>query len=274
SILPHLTNYGASSDEKSEFLYNLAKSYLGIAGDPVRARDIARELAALGRTAKAGWVMGESLMQESDVDGALGEWHGVLDLDPGSLDALFSLGTFYMDSRDYWKAAPHLEKAARLYADVSVVRYKNGRNLFYLGKNREAIDELKEARRIAVEKEKTDGYPLVDYLVGISAHKMKKDKEAADSLETYLKWAYTQPLTRVEVDAHLKLAEAYEGIGKRFEALKEKQKGEDLLRRIQGQSRQAPQPGPVPAQPGPAPAQPSDAPAASRPPEAPAAGPR
>ncbi|MBI2202187.1 MAG: hypothetical protein HYU43_09665, partial [Armatimonadetes bacterium] len=33
SILPHLTNYGASSDEKSEFLYNLAKSYLGIAGD-------------------------------------------------------------------------------------------------------------------------------------------------------------------------------------------------------------------------------------------------
>ena len=262
SILPHLKNYGASSDEKSEFLYNLAKSHLGIAGDPVRARDIARELSALGRTAKARWVMGESLMQESDVDGALGEWRGVLDLDPGSLDALFSLGTFHMDSRDYWKAAPHLEKAARLYADVSVVRYNNGRNLFYLGRNREAIDELKEARRIAVDKEKRDGYPLVDYLVGISSHKLKKDKEAADSLETYLKWAYTQPLTRVEVDAHLKLAEAYEGIGKRFEALKEKQKGEDLLRRIQGQSRQAPQPGPVSAPSGPAPAQPSDAPAA------------
>ncbi|MEK7282317.1 MAG: hypothetical protein AAB249_00775, partial [Acidobacteriota bacterium] len=254
SILPRLINYGVSPDEKAEFLYNLAKSYLGVAGDPLRGMEIARELSTLGRTAMARWVTGESLMQQSDVDGALGEWRGVLDLEPGSLDALFSLGTFHMDSRDYWRAAPYFEKAARLYADVSVVRYNHGRNLFYLGKNREAIDELKEARRVAIDREKRDGYPLVDYLVGVAAHKLKQDQEAAGSLETYLKWAYTQPLTRVEVDAHLKLAEAYDGIGKRFQGLKERQKGEELLRRILGQSSQPPPPGPAPAPPADAPA--------------------
>jgi spermidine synthase len=264
SIIPHLRNYGASQEDKALFLYNLAKSYLGIAGDPVRARDLARELSAQGQTAKARWVTGECLMQEADLDGALGEWKGVLDLDPGNLDALFSLGTVYLDSRDYWKSAPYLEKAARLYPDISVVRYNHGRILFYLGKNDEAIAELKEARRVGLDKEKGDGYPLVDYLVGVAAHRIKKDKQAADSLEAYLKWAYTQPLTRVEVDAHLKLAEAYEGIGKRFEALKERQKGNDLLRRLQGQSPQsgAP-PAASPPSNAPAPAGASGTPAAA-----------
>ena len=69
----------------------------------------------------------------------------------------------------YPQISPSFEKAARLYSDVSVVRYNHGRNLFYLGKNREAIDELKEARRIAIDREKRDGYPLVDYLVGVLA---------------------------------------------------------------------------------------------------------
>ena len=240
SVLPHLKNYGATPEEKADFLYNLAKSYLGIAGDPVRAKDIARELQSLGQTVKARWVMGESLMQQADVDGALGEWRGVLEVEPGNLDALFSLGTYFMDSRDYWKAEPYLDKAAKVYGDVSIVRYNHGRNLFYLGNNKEAVAELKEARRINVETEKRDGYPLVDYLVGVVAHRLKDDKEAASSLETYLKWAYTQPLTRVEVDAHLKLAEAYDGIGKRFEAHKQRQKGEELLRRLQGETAPAP----------------------------------
>ena len=236
SVLPFLKNYGATPEEKAGSLYNLAKSYLGIAGDPARAKDIARELSASGQTVKARWVMGEALMQEADIDGALGEWRGVLDLDPGNLDALFSLGTYYMDSRDYWKAAPHLEKAAKLYPEVSIVRYNHGRDLFYIGKTKESIAELKEARRINLEKEKRDGYPLVDYLVGVAAHRLKNDKEASEALETYLKWAYTQPLTRVEVDAHMKLAEAYDTLGKRFEAHKQRQKGEELLRRIQGQA--------------------------------------
>ncbi len=236
SIVPHLANYGALPEEKADFLYNLAKSYLGIAGDPVRGKDLARELQALGQTVKSRWVMGECLLQQSDIDGALGEWRGVLELDPGNLDALFSLGTYYMDSHDYWKADPYLEKANRQYGDASVVRYNYGRNLYYLGRHPQAIDELKEARRIAREKEKRDDYPLVDYLIGVSSHKIKKDKEAAESLETYLKWAYTQPLTRLEVDAHIKLAEAYDNLGKRFQAHKERQKGEDLLRRLQGQS--------------------------------------
>jgi len=234
SILPHLRNYGAVPEEKAEFLYNLGKSYLGIAGDPVRAKDLARELQSLGKTAKSRWVMGESLMQQSDIDGALGEWRGVLDLEPGNLDALFSLGTYYMDSHDYWKAEPFLAKASGLYSEVSIVRYNYGRNLYYLGRHPEAIAELKEARRINLEREKKDGYPLVDYLVGVSSHKLKKDKEAAESLETYLKWAYTQPLTRLEVDAHLKLADAYDSLGRRFQAHKERQKGDDLLRRLQG----------------------------------------
>src|SRR6266850_2302772 len=240
SVLPHLKNYGATPEEKADFLYNLAKSYLGIAGDPVRAKEIARELQSLGQTVQARWVMGEALMQQADVDGALGEWRGVLEVEPGNLDALFSLGTYFMDSRDYWKAEPYLDKAARTYADVSIVRYNHGRNLFYLRNNKEAIAELKEARRINLEKEKRDGYPLVDYLVGVVSHRLKNDKEAAASLETYLKWAYTQPLTRVEVDAHLKLAEVYDVIGKRFDAHKQRQKGEDLLRRLQGEASQSP----------------------------------
>ena len=240
-IMPFLKNFGATTAEKADFLYNLAKSYLGIAGDPVRARDLAGGLTELGRTVEARWVTGEALMQRSDLDGALGEWRGVLEIDPGNLDALFSLGTYYIDSRDYWKAAPYLDRAAKLYADISVVRYNHGRNLYYLGKNKEAIAELKEARRINLEKEKRDGYPLVDYLVGVASHKLKNDKEAATALETYLKWAYTQPLTRVELDAHMKLAEAYDSIGKRFEAHQQRQKGEELMRRFQRQAAGQPQ---------------------------------
>jgi len=238
SVLPLLKNYGATPQEKADALYNLAKSYLGIAGDPVRAKEIARELSASSQTVKARWVMGEALIQQADIDGALGEWRGVLELDPGNLDALFSLGSYYMDTRDYWRAAPYLEKAAKVHPDVSIVRYNHGRVLFYLGKNREAIAELKEARRISLDRENRDGYPLVDYLIGVASHRLKSEKEASQSLETYLKWAYSQPLTRVEVDAHLKLSEAYESLGKRFEAQKQRLKAEDLLRRIQTQSQE------------------------------------
>src|SRR4029077_2047712 len=184
SVLPFLKNYGATPEERAETLYNLAKSYLGIAGDPVRAKEIARELSTSSQTVKARWVTGEALMQQADIDGALGEWRGVLELDPGNLDALFSLGSYYMDTRDYWKAAPYFEKAAKVYPDVSIVRYNRGRVLFYLGKNREAIAELKEARRISLDLEKRDGYPLADYLIGVASHRLKSEKEASQALET------------------------------------------------------------------------------------------
>ena len=42
------------------------------------------------------------------------------------------------------------------------------------------------------------------------------------------------------MDAHLKLAEVYDGIGRRFDAHKQRQKGEELLRRLQGEAPQAP----------------------------------
>ncbi|MGH9797502.1 MAG: tetratricopeptide repeat protein, partial [Candidatus Polarisedimenticolia bacterium] len=226
--------------EKAEFLYGLAKVYLGMAGDPRRARELGQEILGLGRPAPARWVMGESLLQERDIDGALAEWEGVLDVEPGNLDALFSLGTFHLDNRDYWKADAFLAKAARLFPDTAVVRYHNGRNLFYLGRNEAAIKELREAARMAGERE---SYPLVPYLVGVAANKLKRDGEARESLEGYLKLAYTQPLTRVEVDAHMKLAEVYERQGQRFQAHRERQKGEELRRRIEAQTLRARQEG-------------------------------
>src|SRR5262249_10233160 len=139
SILPSLKNYGATPEERATFLYNLAKVYLGIVGDSERAQDISRELVAQGRPVGGRGVVRAALTQEGDIDGALGEWRGVLDLDPNNLDALFSLGTYFVDSRDYWKAAPYLETAAKAHGEVSIVRYNNGRNLYYLGKNKEAI---------------------------------------------------------------------------------------------------------------------------------------
>jgi Tfp pilus assembly protein PilF len=234
-LTPLLANYGAVPDEKADFLYGLAKSYLGFANDAKRARDVAAELGGLGRTAMARWVTGECLFQERDIDGALAEWKAVLAVEPGNLDALFSLGTFHLDSRDYWEADPYLARAARLHPDTAVVRYHYGRNLFYLGRNDGAIRELREAVRLAAGRE---SYPLVPYLVGVAEHKLKRHKEAAESLEAYLKWAYTQPLTRVEVDAHLKLADVYEEQGKRFQAHRERQKADDLRKRIEAQAAQ------------------------------------
>ncbi|MGH9750085.1 MAG: tetratricopeptide repeat protein, partial [Candidatus Polarisedimenticolia bacterium] len=239
-LAPVITNYGGRPGEKAEFLYGLAKVYLGMAGDPRRARELGQEILGLGRPAPARWVMGESLLQERDIDGALAEWEGVLDVEPGNLDALFSLGTFHLDNRDYWKADAFLAKAARLFPDTAVVRYHNGRNLFYLGRNEAAIKELREAARMAGERE---SYPLVPYLVGVAANKLKRDGEARESLEGYLKLAYTQPLTRVEVDAHMKLAEVYERQGQRFQAHRERQKGEELRRRIEAQTLRARQEG-------------------------------
>ncbi|HEU4401273.1 MAG TPA: tetratricopeptide repeat protein, partial [Candidatus Polarisedimenticolia bacterium] len=235
-LLPVLKNYGALPQERAEFLYNLAKSYLGIAGDPRRARDLALELSGLGHPAMARWVTGECLMQERDIDGSLEEWRAVLDLEPNNLDALFSLGTYYLDGKDFWKAEDYLARAARVDPDTPVVRYHYGRVLYSLGRYAPAIDELRAARTLG--KDKND-YPLVDYLVGVSLHKLGKEKEAAESLKTYLKWAYSQTtLTRLEVDAHLNLAEVYDKQGRRFDAHKERQKAEELQRRIVAYARQ------------------------------------
>jgi tetratricopeptide (TPR) repeat protein len=228
-ILPLLANYGAAPREQAGFLYELAKSYLGFAEDAARARDLAGDLAGMGEAARARWVMGECLLQQGDIDGALGEWRAVLDLDPHNLDALFSLGMYYLDTRDHWKAENFLARAARRFADTPVVRYHHGRNLFHLERHREAIAELQATRRLAGERE---SYPLIPYLVGVASHRLKRETEARESLEAYLKWAYTQPLTRVEVDAHQKLAEVYDGMGMRFQAHRERQKADDLLRRF------------------------------------------
>jgi len=44
-------------------------------------------------------------------------------------------------------------------------------------------------------------------------------------------------LTRLDVDAHLKLAQAYERLGKRFLAHQEREKGDKLLKKIQASVR-------------------------------------
>jgi spermidine synthase len=235
-ILPIIKNCGALPEDRARFLYNLAKSFLGIAGDPIRAQDLARELEGLGWPAMARWVRGESLLQQMEVDGALAEWQAVIDVEPDNLDALFSLGTFYLDSRDYKRAETYLARAARLHPDVAAVRYHHGRTLFYLGRHREAIPELKEARRLGGERE---SYPLVDYLTGVSHYKLGANAAGAGELQAYLKWAYTQQeLTRLEVDAHLKLAEIYDRQEKRFEAHQERQKANDLALRLQEYAQQ------------------------------------
>jgi spermidine synthase len=266
-----LTNGGATQEEKAEFLYTLAKSYLGISADPARARDLAKELAGMGETARARWVTGEALLQQKDLDGAVREWEAVLALEPENIDALFSLGTFYLDSRDYFAADRYLARAARSPHETPAVLYHYGRNLVQLGKYAQAIDVLRRAREVGAGHE---SYPLVDYLVGISQLKLHKDGDAVQSLKDYLDWAYQQStLTRVEVDAHLKLAEALEGAGKRFEALKERRKAEELKQRIEAYAKSqesaagspasgvsnapAPAAGPSPAVPGPRPAAPA-----------------
>jgi tetratricopeptide (TPR) repeat protein len=228
-VVSWLRNYGATPAEQAEFLYGLAKSYLGLSGDTAGARAVAEELRRLGVPVKARWVQGEINLQEGAIDGALEEWNGVLGLDPGNLDALFSLGTWYLDGRDFWRAEPLLAKAAHLHAATAPVRYHYGRTLFALGRNREAIVELREVERLAGAREQ---YPLVKYLVGLASHKLKREAEAAESLKAYLDWAYTQPLTAVEVDAHMKLAEVYDALDRRLDAHKERQKGEDLRRRL------------------------------------------
>jgi spermidine synthase/tetratricopeptide (TPR) repeat protein len=254
-VVPWLRNYGADPREQADFLYGLAKSYLGLAGDTAGARAVAAELRRLDVPVKARWVQGEINLQEGSIDGALEEWNGVLAIDPGNLDALFSLGTWHLDGRDFWRAEPFLAKAARLHPDTAAVRYHYGRTLFALGRNREAIDELRQVERLAGSREQ---YPLVEYLVGLASHKLKREAEAAESLQAYLDWAYTQSLTLIEVDAHQKLAEVYDALDRRLEAHKERQKGEDLRRRLAAAAAaQPPKPDAPPAGPEGTPAAPT-----------------
>jgi len=74
--------------------------------------------------------MGEALMQQADVDGALGGMARRSRGRTGQPRRAVQPGTYFMDSRDYWKAEPYLDKAAKFYGDVSIVRYNHGRNLF------------------------------------------------------------------------------------------------------------------------------------------------
>ena len=243
-----VAHYGATPSEQSDYLYGLAKSYLGLTADPVRALGVAQQLAGLGETARSRWVTGESRLQQKDIDGALGEWEAVLVADPRNLDALFSLGTFYLDGRDYLRADKYLSRAASLYGDTPVVLYHDGRNQFNLGRYDRAITELQKARTLGGDSH--DAYPLVDYFVGLAALRLKRDDLASRSLQDYLKWAYTQAvLTRVEVDAHLKLADVYDRQGKRFEGLQERRKASALRTRIEAYARVHPEAagGPAPA---------------------------
>jgi tetratricopeptide (TPR) repeat protein len=115
------------------------------------------------------------------------------------------------------------------------VLYHYGRNLVQLGRYAQAIDVLHRAREVGAGHE---SYPLVDYLVGISDLRLKRNDDAVRSLKDYLDWAYQQAtLTRVEVDAHLKLADALEASGKRFEALQQRRKAEELKQRIDAYAR-------------------------------------
>jgi spermidine synthase len=225
-----LRNDGATQAEKADFLYTLAKSYLGISADPTRALDLAKDLAGMGEIARSRWVTGEARLQQKDLDGAVKEWEAVLALEPENVDALFSLGTFYLDSRDYFAADRYLARAARSPRETPAVLYHYGRNLVQLGKYTQAIDVLRRAREVGAGHE---SYPLVDYLVGVSDLRLHRNEDAARSLKDYLDWAYQQStLTRVEVDAHLKLADALEASGKRFEALQQRRKAEELRQRI------------------------------------------
>jgi spermidine synthase/Tfp pilus assembly protein PilF len=221
----------ATREARSALLYRIAKSYLGLAGDPVRALSVAKDLQGLGSMARARWVTGEAYLQQRDVDGALKEWEAVLALEPDNLDALFSLGMFHFDARDYFDAERFLGRAAQAHGDTAVVLYNHGRALYQVGRYEPAITELRQARTIAAGRE---SYPLVDYFVGLSAARLKRDTEAEKSLKDYLKWAYAQDtLTRVEVDAHLKLAEVLERKGSRLEGFQERQKASRLQERIQ-----------------------------------------
>jgi spermidine synthase len=225
-----LDEVGPTPQAKAAYLYRTAKTYLGLASDPVRALDLAKDLEALGAANEAHWVRGEALLQQKDPDGALAEWQEVLKADPDNLDALFSLGMYEFDTHDYFDAERYLQRAAKSHGDTAVVRYNHGRALYQIGKYPEAISELQEARILARGSE---SYPLVDYLVGLSQARLKRDKEAETSLRDYLKWAYKQTtLTRVEVDAHLKLADVLDRKGLRLEAFKERQKADRLKERL------------------------------------------
>jgi tetratricopeptide (TPR) repeat protein len=275
-----VTDYGATPSEQSDYLYSLAKSYLGLTADPVRALGVAQQLAALGETARSRWVTGEARLQQKDIDGALGEWEAVLAADPKNLDALFSLGTFYLDGRDYLRADKYLSRAATLYGDTPVVLYHDGRNQFNLGRYDRAITELQKARDLGGGS--NESYPLVDYFVGLAASRLKRDDLASRSLQDYLKWAYAQSvLTRVEVDAHLKLADVYDRQGKRFEGLQERRKASSLRQRIEAYARLHPEAagGPtsatdVPEAGAPAAAAPEAGAPPAAPPESPAPAPK
>jgi len=223
ALLRILVDYGEGTEAEAAFLYSLAKSYLGLAADPKRAAVLADRLESLGETARAGWVRGEASLQEADYDAAIRSWEKVLESEPDDLDALFSLGVYYLDHRDYFAAERYLAPAARLHPDASIVLYHYGRNLFFLEHYAEAIKTLGRARSTASESER---YPLIDYLVGVSSLRLKRGEEAVRSLKTYLDWAYAQKnLTALEVEVHNRLAEAYELLGEPMKARDEREKG-------------------------------------------------
>jgi tetratricopeptide (TPR) repeat protein len=226
AVLQALVNYGEGTEAEAGFLYGLAKTYLGLAADPERAGAVADRLAALGATGKAAWVRGEAHLQRADYDAALREWEGILAEQPDSLDALFSLGVFHLDRRDHFAADRYLAPAARFHPQASIVLYHHGRNLFYLERYAEAIATLERARSAAGAPHR---YPLIDYLVGVSALRLERKDEAERALRAYLEWAYAQDsLTVLEAEAHDRLAEVYELQGEPMKARDERGKGMNL----------------------------------------------
>jgi tetratricopeptide (TPR) repeat protein len=223
ALLPVLVNYGEGTEREAPYLYALAKSYLGIATDPGRAEAIAVRLSALGEAGRAAWVRGEALVQRGDYDAALRAWESILEADPDNLDALFSLGMFHLERRDHYAADRYLAPAARRHPEASIVLYQHGGNLFALDRYAEATAVLERARHAAGAAAR---YPLIDYMVGISALHLGRTAEAERALTAYLDWAYAQKnLTALEVEVHGRLAEVYDRKGDPNRARQEREKG-------------------------------------------------
>jgi Tfp pilus assembly protein PilF len=248
ALLKVLVNYGEGAEEEAAFLYGLAKSYLALAADPDRAEAIAARLSSLGAATRAAWVRGEARLQQADHDGALRAWEEILEAEPDNLDALFSLGVYHLDRRDHFAADRFLAPAARHHPEASIILYQHGRNLFYLERYAEAIETLERARRGAGTPQR---YPLIDYLVGVSALRLQKTGEAERSLKAYLEWAYAQRnLTVLEVEAHGRLAEVYEQQGEPVKARDERQKAMRLRIEMREFARQQRDSGGVPGRGG------------------------
>jgi spermidine synthase len=157
-------------------------------------------------TARAHSIQGEIRAARGDQEAGLESWNRALALDPDHVFTLIDVGKYYLMKQDASRAAPYLDRAARLSPESARVHHLRGLAYQAQGENLQAVTEY---RKTLPDGKYAHRIPTFYLNFGTALVSLGFYEEAVQMLEQYAKLAPT------DVEAHYQLGAGYEVLAER-----------------------------------------------------------